>query len=328
MAKLAYHASHEQFAPSHLLQLAIKAEQAGFDAIHSSDHFNPWSKRQGHSGFAFSWVASVLQATSLPVSMICTPGQRYHTAIVAQAIATLAEMYPGRYAVEMATGENLNESITGEKWPSKTVRNEKLLQAIIAIRKLLKGETVSTNDEVKLKDVQLWSLPEIPPRLYCAAISTETSAWCGPWADGLITISGAESDMKEKIKAFRDNGGNEKPVSMQYSFSFASTTEKALDGAYDQWRSNLVPREQLADLRTTADFDRISEKITREEVAEKVPLITSMDQLFSEIEKIQQLDVDLISLHNVNRNHEDFIEAFATHKNIRKNPDSLVAEQS
>ncbi len=318
MAKLAYHASHEQFAPSHLLQLALKAEQAGFDAIHSSDHLNPWSKRQGHSGFAFSWVASVLQATSLPVSMICTPGQRYHPVIVAQAIATLAEMYPGRYTVEMATGENLNESITGDKWPSKADRNEKLLESIIAIRKLLKGEVVSTNGKITLKDARVWSLPQIPPPLYCAAISTETSEWCGPWADGLISIAGSEKDMQEKIAAFRANGGQNKPIAMQYSFSFAATTGLALDAAHEQWRSNLVPREQLADLRTTEDFDRISENVSREEVAEKLPLITNIEQLFSEIAKIKAVGVELISLHNINnRNHEEFIQAFADYRKSR-----------
>lgn len=47
--EIAYHASHEQFPPSKLLSYAIQAEKAGFDAIHSSDHFHPWSKRQGNS---------------------------------------------------------------------------------------------------------------------------------------------------------------------------------------------------------------------------------------------------------------------------------------
>ena len=82
----AYHCSHEQFAPSQLLKLAVEAEDAGFDAIHSSDHFHPWSERQGHSGFTFSWIAAALQATQSPFSMVCAPGQRYHPAIVAQVL--------------------------------------------------------------------------------------------------------------------------------------------------------------------------------------------------------------------------------------------------
>src|SRR3712207_2156707 len=105
MTTIAYHASHEQFSPSHLLKLVAAAEQAGFDAIHSSDHFHPWSTRQGHSGFSFAWMGAAMNAVDLPFSQVCAPGQRYHPAIVAQAIATLAEMFPGRLSVELGTGE-------------------------------------------------------------------------------------------------------------------------------------------------------------------------------------------------------------------------------
>src|SRR5689334_21066727 len=86
MALICYHASHEQFAPSHLLKLVRLAEEAGFDGIHSSDHFHPWSERQGQSGFTLSWIAAAMQSTSLPFSMICIPGQRLHPAIAAQAM--------------------------------------------------------------------------------------------------------------------------------------------------------------------------------------------------------------------------------------------------
>jgi coenzyme F420-dependent glucose-6-phosphate dehydrogenase len=318
IAMLAYHASHEQFAPSHLLRLAIMAEKAGFDAIHSSDHFNPWSKRQGHSGFAFSWVASALQATSLPVSMVCAPGQRYHPAVVAQAIATIGEMYPGRYAIELATGEAINEVITGESWPSKEKRNQRLLESVTVIRRLLLGEEVDFNGTIQVKGAKVWSLPSVLPPLFCAAISTETCGWCGAWADGLITTSGSPDDMKEKMTAFSSNGGEGRPVNAQYSFSYAATRQQALDAAHDQWRSNLLPREKLSDLYKTEDFDARTQDMSPEEVAEKVPLITSMEELFGEIEKISATGVNLISLHNVGRNHEEFIDAFERYKKSTK----------
>src|SRR5690606_41143737 len=52
---LPIYASHEQFAPSELLALVQHAESAGFQALMSSDHLAPWSERQGHSGFMWSW---------------------------------------------------------------------------------------------------------------------------------------------------------------------------------------------------------------------------------------------------------------------------------
>jgi coenzyme F420-dependent glucose-6-phosphate dehydrogenase len=70
---IGYQASHEQFAPSELVKYAIAAEHAGFKAIHSSDHFHPWSVRQGHSGFAWAWMGAAMQATTVPFSAICVP---------------------------------------------------------------------------------------------------------------------------------------------------------------------------------------------------------------------------------------------------------------
>lgn len=102
-----YQASHEQFKPSVLLQYAQLAESAGFTSINSSDHFHPWSKRQGQSGFAFAWMGAAMQATSLPHGSVCAPGQRYHPAIVSQAIATLGEMFPERFWIALGSGEAL-----------------------------------------------------------------------------------------------------------------------------------------------------------------------------------------------------------------------------
>src|SRR5688572_6413203 len=120
---LGYHASHEQFTPADLLRWAIMAEESGFVHLNSSDHFHPWSERQGQSGFAFAWLGAALQATKLPCGVVCAPGQRYHPAIVAQAAATLAQMFPHRFWMSLGSGEALNENITGEKWPVKEERN-------------------------------------------------------------------------------------------------------------------------------------------------------------------------------------------------------------
>ena len=115
MTAYGFHASHEQVHPSALLAAVQRAEQAGFDAAMSSDHFSPWSARQGQSAFAWSWLGAALQATSLPFGVVNAPGQRYHPAIIAQAIGTLAAMYPGRFWAALGTGEASNEHITGDR---------------------------------------------------------------------------------------------------------------------------------------------------------------------------------------------------------------------
>lgn len=109
MTVFGFHASHEQIHPARLLEAVGHAERAGFGAAMSSDHLSPWSARQGHSGFAWSWLGAALQATTLPFGVVNVPGQRYHPAIVAQAIGTLAAMYPGRFWAAPGTGEASNE---------------------------------------------------------------------------------------------------------------------------------------------------------------------------------------------------------------------------
>src|SRR3712207_2583518 len=114
---IGYHASHEQFPPSELLRLVQLAEQTGFTAASCSAHFHPWTQAQGHSAHAWTWLGAAMQATQRPFAVVNAPGQRYHPAIIAQAAATLAEMFPGRFAICVGSGENLNEHITGEPWP-------------------------------------------------------------------------------------------------------------------------------------------------------------------------------------------------------------------
>ncbi|HTE23513.1 TIGR03885 family FMN-dependent LLM class oxidoreductase [Flavitalea sp.] len=307
---VAYHASHEQFAPSRLLRLAEAAELAGFDAIHSSDHFHPWSVRQGESGFAFSWVASVLQATKLPVSMVCAPGQRYHTAIVAQAIATLAEMYPGRYSVELGSGEALNEMITGTAWPSKQIRNERLKESADVIRKLLNGQQVTFHGHINVKNAKLYTLPATRPPLFCAAISEQTAAWAGEWADGLLTTAGDLQEVIKKREQFEMGGGKGKPVRLQFSFSYDHDREAAIDGAYDQWRTNIIGTDKLDDLSTPQQFDIVAEKITREEISEKVPIYTNIEAVIDHVQKYLNNGFQMVTLHNVNKNQEQFVEDF------------------
>jgi probable non-F420 flavinoid oxidoreductase len=307
---IAYHASHEQFAPSELLKLVQMAERAGFDAIHSSEHFQPWSERQGQSGHAFSWIAAAMQVCSLPFSMVCAPGPRHHPAIVAQALATINELYPGRLDVELGSGEALNESIIGEEWPEKNFRNERLLQSYRIINDLLSGKTISFNGYVNVRNARLYTLPRQKPKLFCAALSKETSEWAGSWADGLLTTGGDVDQVIEKRDAFFNNGGAGKPFYVQFAFSFAQDRKQAIEGAFDQWRSNLVAAEKLSNLDSPADFDREAQSISIKEVEEKVPLYTDIEQVRDKAEEYFKAGADRVILHNVNREQQYFIKSY------------------
>src|ERR687898_783520 len=175
MPVIGFHNSHEQIHPAELLEAVQHAEEVGFTAAMCSDHFAPWNLEQGHSGFAWSWLGAAMATTSLPFGAVNAPGQRYHPAIVAQGIATLNAMFPGRFWIALGSGEAMNEHITGDKWPRKDVRDARLRECVAIIRALLAGEEVTHEGLVTVDRAKIWSRPEQPPALIAPAVSVATA---------------------------------------------------------------------------------------------------------------------------------------------------------
>jgi coenzyme F420-dependent glucose-6-phosphate dehydrogenase len=311
MATFGYHASHEQHAPSELLEYVRLAEQAGFTAAMCSDHFHPWLEQQGHSGFTWSWLGAALQATRLPFGCVNAPGWRYHPAIIAQAAATLGEMFPDRFWLAVGSGEALNEHITGERWPVKSERNARLVECVTVMRRLWAGETVTHHGRVVVEEAKLYTRPLRPPLLYGAALSPETAEWVGGWADGLITIGAPAEGLAEVIAAFRSVAGADKPVKVQASLAWAPTKAEAREGAWSQWRGNVIGGAALADWRTCADFEAAAQFVTEDDVARRV---TVSHEPLEHAERLQEY-VDAgatdIYLFNVAPRQREFIEVFA-----------------
>ncbi|WP_420147505.1 TIGR03885 family FMN-dependent LLM class oxidoreductase [Spirosoma sp.] len=313
MLKIGYHASHEQFKPSTLLTYIQRAQQAGFIAGSSSDHFHPWSNRQGESGFAWSWLGAALQATTLSFGVVNAPGQRYHPAVIAQAAATLAEMFPERFWMAVGTGQFLNEHITGEKWPTKADRNARLAESVEIIRALWKGETVSHKGLVTVEEAKLYTRPDVAPLLFGAAVTSKTAEWVGGWADGLLTISQPKEQLQEVVGAFRRGGGEGKPMYLKVQLSYASTDEAARQGAYDQWRSNIFPNAMLTELRMPEQFDMAGQLVNLQEVDKMVHISSDPGQHAAWLQQYVDMGFDQLTLHNVNLEHERFIDDFGQH---------------
>ncbi|MBD2259609.1 TIGR03885 family FMN-dependent LLM class oxidoreductase [Pseudanabaena sp. FACHB-2040] len=311
MVNIGYHASHEQFPPSQLLQWVQLAEQAGFTRCLSSDHFYPWSEDQGQSGFAWSWLGAAMQAApSLEFRVVNAPGQRYHPAIIAQAAATLMEMFPRRFWITVGSGQALNEKITGTQWPSKRDRNERLKECVDIMRALWAGETVNHRGHVSVQETKLYTRPDYFPPIIGAAITPKTAEWVGGWADGLITVSHPPEMLKEVVEAFRRGGGEGKPMILKVQLSYDHTEEAALQGAHHQWRNNIFPSPVLSELHTPEQFDGLSEMVTLEEVAQKVRVSADPQQHIEWLQKDIELGFDELILHNVNRQQEQFIHDF------------------
>jgi coenzyme F420-dependent glucose-6-phosphate dehydrogenase len=310
VVRIGYHASHEQYRPSSLLSYVEMADRAGFRCAMCSDHFYPWSERQGQSGFAWSWLGAALQATTLPLGVVNAPGQRYHPAIIAQAAATLAEMFPDRFWIAVGSGQHLNEGITGEIWPAKSERNERLLEAAEVMRALWRGETVTHRGRFVVEEARLYTRPLTPPRLIGAAITPETAAWVGSWADGLITIGKPIEELQEVVDAFRGGGGAGKPMFLQVQLAYAPSDEEAERAAFEQWRTNIFDSPVLAELRTPADFDAAAEFVRPEDVHGPVRVSADLERQLDWLQQEIELGFDEIYLHNVHRDQEAFIRDF------------------
>jgi coenzyme F420-dependent glucose-6-phosphate dehydrogenase len=310
---LGFHFSHEQLPPSTLLRHATLAAQAGFEHAMCSDHFQPFSERQGHSGFAWSWLGAALTATPMSFGTVCAPGQRYHPAIVAQAAATLAEMYPDRFWLAVGSGEAVNESITGQPWPPKPQRKLRLTECVSVMRELWAGRTVTIDSHVVSSGARLHVRPAKPVLLLGAALTTETARWVGGWADGLITAAQSRDAMRAIVDAFREGGGTGKPMFLQVALSYAPSDEEAAAAAFDQWPQCVLTPQQMADIASPAEFDRACAHATLEEVVARSRVSSDAERHLAWLHEDAALGFDRIYLHNLARAHQEaFIEMSAT----------------
>jgi probable non-F420 flavinoid oxidoreductase len=309
MARIGFHASHEQFAPSRLLGLCRQAQEAGFSVIKCSDHFHPWSERQGQSGFSWAWLGAAMQSCDLPFGSIAAPGYRTHPAVLAQAAATLAEMFPGRFWLALGSGEAINEAITGMPWPEKAERNARLQDCAQIIRALFRGEEVTHRGRITVIGARLYTRPATPLPLFAAAVSKETAAAVAGWADGLLTVGGAVQNVVPVVDAFRQNGGAGKPVHIQHALSWAPDRSTALAEAMHQWRHAVLGGEAMWDIRRPADFDNACDTGAESALEARIPISEDLGRHAADIAALVELDAT-VHLHCVGRNQEAFIDTF------------------
>jgi alkanesulfonate monooxygenase SsuD/methylene tetrahydromethanopterin reductase-like flavin-dependent oxidoreductase (luciferase family) len=166
---------------------------------------------------------------------------------------------------------------------------------------------------VTVDRARVWSLPDAPPPLVGAAVSAATARTVGGWADGLITINQPLDDLRRVIGSFRDAGGESKPVYVQVHLSWDPDPHRALDVAWDQWRSNVFPSTIAWNLELPEQFDAISQTVRPEDVLDSVVVSADPRVHCERLLEIAQLGVDGIYLHHVGQQQDAFIDTFAEH---------------
>lgn len=309
MVKIGFHASQEQFAPGDLLRRMPAVEEAGFDAVMTSDHTAPWSIRQGHSGNNWCWLGAALQATSrVPFASLAIPGNwRYHPLMVAQMAATLSSMFPGRFDwIAAGSGEALNEMMVGEGWPDKTERNARLHEGVDIIKALFRGDTVTRDGIIPVHKARLWDLPVQRPAICAAALSKETAIWAAEWAEGLLTIRHPAEDLRDIMSSYRGAGGQGEII-IQVNLSWADDEVQARWNIWDQWRNNTLGTEACGNIATPEEFDEAGADIDIGEMDKSFLISADPAQHAQWLQDYIDLGVDRIYIHNAGPNQEEFI---------------------
>jgi coenzyme F420-dependent glucose-6-phosphate dehydrogenase len=304
-----YALSSEEHHPNDLVRYARRAEQVGFSFALISDHFHPWVSRQPHSPFVWGVIGGIAQATEklqLGTGVTC-PIIRIHPVILAQAAATAAAMMPGRFFFGVGTGENLNEHITGERWPPFDIRLEMFEEALDVIQALWQGETVSYwGDYYVVEDARIFTLPDEPPPLMIAASGPKSADTAGRLGDGLIDTSPNE----KVIEAFRDAGGEGKPCYGQVTVCWAKDAAEARRIAHEWWPNAGLPSPLSQELRTFAHFDQAAKDVTEEKVAESIACGPDSQVHLEKIQKYIDAGFDHIYIHQVGPDQEGFFQFY------------------
>jgi len=295
--------AHEQFAPSELLRQAVAAEGAGFDGIGCSDHLQPWWEG-GESGNAWVWLGAAGAATERVAlgTGVTPPGPRYHPVLIAQAWATLEEMFPGRAYLGFGSGESLNESPLGAEWPPVEAQIERMEEALGIIRALFAGEKLTEKGEHFATDgAVLHTLPERTPPIYVSAFGPEAAAVAGRLGDGVWTLADPES-APEVIDAYRgaaeDAGREPGEIVLQAAFSWAASDEEALEGAR-VWKG-AQPKEFFSeDWHDPAAMLRHGEEqVSDDDLREAMIISSDPDTHVERIREVEELGADTVVLMN------------------------------
>jgi coenzyme F420-dependent glucose-6-phosphate dehydrogenase len=305
--ELGFALSSEDHPPNELVRQARLAEGAGFTFALISDHFHPWTSDQGHSPFVWSTLGGIAQATErirLGTGVTC-PLIRIHPTIVAQAAATVAAMMPDRFFLGVGTGENLNEHVTGARWPLPWERLEMLEEAIEVIRRLWSGDTVTHSGEHYIvEQARLYTLPEQPPEIYVAAAKRQAAELAGRSGDGLISTAPDQ----EVVSTFEDAGGSGKPKIGMIHVAYDEDEQAGQRRARELWPNLALAGTGGQELPAPRDFEESAANVTVADVAESTPAGPDPEPYLELLGSYEDAGFTHVYVHQIGENQDEFAE--------------------
>jgi F420-dependent hydroxymycolic acid dehydrogenase len=294
----------------------VAAEQAGFDGIAASDHFQPWQDNQGHAGFAWATLAALAQRTTRVHfgTVVTCPSFRYQPAIVAQAFATLSQLAPGRVYLSVGSGEALNEKAATGAWGEYEERADRLVEAVGIIRRLWTGEEVHHKGACFQVRGRLYDPPAQSIPLYIAAAGQRSTAIAARYGDGLVADrksvleESARAVFDEELrKAGKDPGSL--PI-MTELFVVVGDQDEAARGA-ELWRFHPRgwDRSMLYDPNPRSIRQK-AEDIPLQSVYQDWQFGTDPEAHAQAIRKVLDAGVTIVNIHSVQADQKRAIEFY------------------
>jgi G6PDH family F420-dependent oxidoreductase len=221
-SRIGYFLSCAAYSPRELIEQAVLAQQAGFEALWISDHFHPWNDEQDEGSFVWPVVGALSQACDLPVTTAVTcPSMRLRPTLVAQAAASAHVMLDGKFTLGVGFGESLDDSRSGGP-DTAGLRLEILREAVELIRELWTGETVDHCGEFfTVENARIYSIRRDPPPIQVSGSDEAAIQLAAEIGDGYITTSRDE----RLLKAFR-SAAPDKPTTLGYQVAWTNTADE------------------------------------------------------------------------------------------------------
>ena len=306
--EIGYALSSEEHSPRDLVAHAIAAEHAGFPFALISDHFHPWTDTQGQAPFVWSVLGAIAESTSelrVGTGVTC-PIIRTHPAVVAQAAATSASLFQGRFFLGVGTGENLNEHIVGERWPPADVRREMLEEAVDVMRELWRGGLVRHRGRhYTVDNARVYTLPDEPFDVFVAAGGPEAAKLAARIGDGIISTA----PDRDLLASFAGAGGAG-PRYGQVTVCWAETEAAARATALKWWPNGGLRGTLSQELPLPSHFEAAAEMVSEEDIAATIACGPDPAVHLNEIRRYLDAGFDHVYIHQVGPDQEGFLRFY------------------
>jgi G6PDH family F420-dependent oxidoreductase len=306
MATIGIFLSSEEQSAKRLVDIAVKAEDAGIRDLWISDHFHPWIDAQGESPFVWSTIGAIAAATRemrVTTAVTC-PSVRIHPAIVAQAAATSATLLDGRFVLGVGTGEALNEHVLGDPWLGIDQRLSMLEESVEIMRMLWSGGVHSFDGQHYVVDrARLYSLPDEPVPVYVSAFGPKAADAAGRIGEGYINVA----PDAELLTAYRAAGG-EGPAHGGMKICWGPDEAECVKTVHRLWPNEALSGELAQVLPMPAHYEAACEPITDEMLAEAVTCGPDPEKHAAKIQEYLDAGYDEVYVNQIGDDQEGFLK--------------------